>query len=179
MVQSFNLDVLYSTLAVFDPDLEYPFNDWQAQAHNQGFSWRSGSVSFLILDDTATVQVEIELNNQFKLLSNTIRAFRIPFSVSKTGLVEIASPVSEPKAHLTKIPYGEYALYFEVGYIQSEQNQNKNTMNEPKEGEEQIDSPSLWCRLTFIPCEDAQAEILVRDPDLSPSYPLLMNAQPA
>ncbi|WNZ26896.1 hypothetical protein HJG54_28635 [Leptolyngbya sp. NK1-12] len=46
LLASFQLRALYNQVAVFDPSLEYPYNDWLPQHAAQGFTWRPGSVSF-------------------------------------------------------------------------------------------------------------------------------------
>jgi hypothetical protein len=45
-IASFSLMVLYSQIAVFDRDLPNAFNTWTQRHVDQGFAWRSGSVSF-------------------------------------------------------------------------------------------------------------------------------------
>ncbi|MFN8482974.1 MAG: competence protein ComJ [Anaerolineae bacterium] len=152
--ESFDLSVLYSTLAVFDPSLEQPFNDWSDQHVAQGFSWRPGSVSFATLQEGGSHRIEVELAEQFSLQDNTKRAIVVPFSINAASLVEVASI---PSSRLIQFPEGDYELYYEAGQ----------------------DEVGPWCRLTFVPGSNREARILRADEELSPSYPLTMQADPA
>ncbi|SDP37389.1 Competence protein J (ComJ) [Phyllobacterium sp. OV277] len=38
MTDRFPLTISYAQIAVFDPDLEIPFNDWNDRQYTQGFS---------------------------------------------------------------------------------------------------------------------------------------------
>ena len=48
-MEKFIIDVSYSQIAVFNSELENPFNDWTDQHVLQGFSWREESGSFKTL----------------------------------------------------------------------------------------------------------------------------------
>lgn len=149
---SFELFVTYSQIAIFDPTLKNPFNDWQKQHNKQGFAWRPKSVSFGTLEDGGLHKVEIHETDKINLKPNTKRAILVPFESS--GLVEIAS-ISEAKR--INIHKGSYSLVFEIGY----------------------DGSDPWCVFTFLAGGSFQAKILRLDSELSPSYPLLMEANPA
>lgn len=151
---SFRLSVLYSTLAVFDPELDRPFNDWTDVHVAQGFSWRPGSVSFATLEDGGPHQVEVRQADGIELKTETKRAILVPFSVGPVGLVEIASI---PDGRVIAITPGSYGLIYEVGYAGS----------------------TPWCRLTFISGGETEAAILRADEQLAPMYPLLMEAEPS
>lgn len=155
MSTSFDIFITYSQIAIFDPSLQNPFNNWQPQHFAQGFAWRPGSVSFRTLDEDGLLRVEVQIVNEINLRSNTKRAILVPFSVGSSALVEVAS-ISEGKQ--INVPKGSYALVFETGH-----GINGTT----------------WCSFSFIPRDSVQVEILQADSDLSPSFPLLMEAHPA
>lgn len=153
MLQVFELVITYGTIAVFDPSLSDPFNDWADEHITQGFSWRPESVSFRTLDSGRS-QVKVQRADDIQLDPNTQRAILVPFSVGSSGLIEVAS-ISEGQQ--VNIPEGKYGLLFETGYSDD----------------------IMWCHFTFVPDENAEARILRADAELTPTYPLLMDAQPA
>jgi hypothetical protein len=155
MSASFDLFVSYSQIAVFNPNLQNPFNDWQPQHIAQGFSWRPGSVSFGTLEDSGVIHIEIVQAQNISLDNDSKIAILVPFSVSENNSVEISSIGS---GQTVEIPNGNYALVFEIGYSANAE---------------------MWCRFTFVPKADVQADILIADSSLSPSSPLLMDARPA
>ena len=83
------------------------------------------------------------------------RAIKAPFSVSADGRICLSDTAQLVYA---TVPEGRNALLFEIGRLRDEEE---------------------WCRLTFIPAENVVPEILRADEELSPSYPLLMYADPA
>lgn len=172
MLASFKLGICYSQIAVYDPDIENPFNDWTQQHGAQGFTWRPGSVSFGMIGPFPDLIVEVWQADEITLRPETIRAILVPFVVGKSG---VAVSGLDDLGKIVQIPEGKYALYFEIRF-QSEDEYK----NDPEYEEDYADLGLLpmWCRLTFIPRESVQAEILRSDSELSPSYPLLMEAQP-
>lgn len=56
-VASFSLEIAYGQIGVFDASLAQPFNDWTDAHVRQGFSWRSGSVSFRTLEGAGAIAV--------------------------------------------------------------------------------------------------------------------------
>lgn len=153
----FEIFITYSQIAIFDPELEIPFNDWTQQHSEQGFSWRPGSVSFGTLVDGGEMDVEIYIGTEKELYSATKRAIVVPFLVLDSGVIEVAS-ISDSK--IIEIPSGNYALLFETGF--DEENDNKP-----------------WCKFSFTKKEKVEPKILRADDELKPIYPLLMEAIPA
>jgi hypothetical protein len=148
--------ITYRTLAVFDPALEQPFNDWTPRHVAQGFTWREGSVSFATLDDGGMAQVSVRLVDEIHLNAMAQRAIIVPFGVGTGGLVEVTSIDQGPQISIAS---GNYALVYETG---------RNT------------DTTMWCSLTFVPSvEPVDPHIPVADEALSPAYPLLMEAVPA
>lgn len=45
-IAHFMLDISYRQIAVYDPTLAEPFNEWSQEHNDQGFSWRDVSASF-------------------------------------------------------------------------------------------------------------------------------------
>jgi hypothetical protein len=153
MIKKITLTVEHSNITVFDSSLVGDFNEWNSQHWEQGFNWRSGSVTFRPLIGFGVTEIEVVLASEIKLASNTQRAILVPFNVS--GEVQISS-INYWQTLF--IPAGKYGLIFENELL-DEQNEK------------------MWCRLTFIPTsEPVEPQILKADPLLSPQYPLLMEA---
>jgi hypothetical protein len=145
--------ILYSQIAVFQADLENPFNDWSTDHVLQGFAWRPQSVSFKTLEEDGDLRVVIEIKEAFdKTNEKTLRAIRVPFTAK--GTTEIAS-ISE--GFKVQVPDGDYSLYFETGR----------------------DRTGMWSLLTFVNEYHSEAEILICDDQLNPGKKLLMTAKPA
>ena len=154
MVQEFTILVSYRQIAVFDPQLQQPFNDWTPEHVRQGFAWRSGSVSFATLSEDGMLDVVTEVGSVTRSVGAQ-RAIRVPFVVGPSGQVEVAS-ISDGRR--LDVPSGEYGLYYQTGW---------------REG------GRMWCRLTFAPGHFDDAEVVIADSDLAPPAPLLMRARPA
>ncbi|WNZ26897.1 hypothetical protein HJG54_34260 [Leptolyngbya sp. NK1-12] len=118
------------------------------------------------------VKIEVWLADHASIQEDTIRAIVVPFSVGSSGTVAVQSVIDRPGSSLVSIPEGNYALVFEAG-VRAEYRQDP-----AYQGRKAALLPS-WCRLTFIPQESVQPEILRADERLSPTYPLLMAAEPA
>lgn len=151
------LQVAYATLAVFDPDLSQPFNDW-TQAHAaQGFSWRVGSVSFRTLIDAGQLKVSVMVDKTpTGIRTDTVRAIQVPFRVRSNGVVEIASIGG--RGTTVKMPPGSYRLICQLGT--------------------QADG-SPFSMLQFVPDDSAVAAVLRADTELKPPAHLVMEASPA
>lgn len=157
MITRFELAITYSQLAVFDPDLEDPFNDWHDIHVAQGFTWRSNTVSFGTLVDIGRLVVEIWRVTAFELCPLSTRAIVVPFTVPSSGKVGVSDMAEEGTAIL---PPGPYALVFETGFL----------TDNPEDG--------TWVRLSFVPQESVEPAILRADVGLNPPEILDMQADP-
>lgn len=155
MCQVLQLGIFYSQLAILDVSVAPEGNNWHQRHVDQGFSWRRGSVSFGTLRDVGELRVKVQSADDIDIGDDAIRAIVVPFSVSSRGHVIITDIVND---HTLEMPEGKYALVFEIGYA----------------GED-----SEWCRLTFVPTQDVTPQILRADAGITPSDPLLMEADPA
>lgn len=168
---SFNIGLDYSQICIYDPILEFPGNDWDDQHVEQGFTWRPFSVSFRTIGSDDDCDIEIWDAPEISIQPNAVRAIVVPFSATMSGSVAITNALHTPKLELKLIP-DEYALVFEYGlreeYWQNPEYQEPDALFIP-----------TWCRLTFIPDRSVEPQILRADSDLSPAYPLLMEARPA
>jgi hypothetical protein len=172
LLASFELSALYNQVAIFDPSIEFPFNDWLPQHAAQGFTWRRGSVSFGTLNQSSQTTIEVWLTNEINIQENTVRAILVPFFVGPSSSIAVQSVVDPPGSNTVSISEGEYTLVFETGF-------REELRNDPDyQGRLSVLLPT-WCRFTFIPQESAQPKILRADERLSPTYPLLMQADPA
>jgi hypothetical protein len=155
MTTSFPLTILYAQIAVFEPHLENPFNEWSRRHYNQAFSWRLGCVSFRTLDEGGSAEVEVAYERSFVLSPQTTRAIGVPFRITGSRGVIIASIGDEQN---TYVPPGEYSLIYEAFSASHE---------------------VIRIRLTFVEGPAAEPKILVADEGMHPEYPLLMEARPA
>jgi competence protein J (ComJ) len=119
MKETFLIDVSYSQLAVFSPDLQDPFNAWTQEEVDAGYSWRAESVSFGI-DRDGHHLVTVTIDSCFpELQSSATRTIEVLFDSSKSGEVEIAS-IADSK--LLPLKPGRYKLRFE--FLSSSPNSN-------------------------------------------------------
>lgn len=153
MHESFELYVLYYQISVFNPDLAYPFNDWRPQHVQQGFSWRSESVSFGTIE-CGDVNVEVKTDQQIVLEFWAQRAIIVPYKVSASNVIEIATIVNSKKV---KLDSGSYSLLYQHSFREEK----------------------LRCSFTFVNNNNIEPNIMIADPKLNPIYPLLMDAEPA
>lgn len=150
-----SIDVSYAQLAVFDPALQDPFNDWRPEHVAQGFAWRAGSVSFATLEDGGRIDVQVRLASKSPtLLPETRRAIQVPFRVPDSGAVEVASIAGGKQV---EVPAGEYLMVFEHG----------------------IADDRMWARITFVRDRSPRFAVLVADDALDPPDPLVTDAAPA
>lgn len=151
------LFITYSQLAVFNSDLENPFNDWNASHVRQGFSWRPGSVSFRTLFETGMLQVRVVFDADAQSLKyQPKRGIRVPFEVTASGLVEIAS-ISDGFQIL--VSPGMYSVICYMGC-----------------GDESYEK---WCVVAITDQGPHEPSIVVCDDEIVASEPLLMRAEPA
>ncbi len=147
--------VSYSQVTVFDPALEEPFNDWSDRHVAQGFAWRSGSVSFGTLLESGMADVQLRFaDGRATAAEISTRAIEVPFSVPESGRLEVASIASsEP----VSVEPGYRSLLFETWL--------------PPDGK-------MVVRLTLAKESASDARVVKADPELAPTYPLLMEARP-
>lgn len=154
---AFDIEVSYTQLAVFDPTLDAPFNDWTDEHVAQGFAWRLGSVSFGTLQSAGTIHVEVVISRSFAVAgSQGERVIVVPFTVPTHGELEIASIGSSA---LVELPPGDYELIYEHGHD---------------------DRGIMWAKFYFCPSVGlVVARVLRAGPELNPPEVLVMTAEPA
>lgn len=151
----YELLISYNQIAVFNTNLENPFNDWNDTHVAQGFSWRKESVSFgTITNEEAEVQVELIKN--IEILNSAIRIIRVPFEITD-DTITIASIGDSFELELDK---GKYNIIFTV------------FKNKEKDLE-------FIYKFSFIKNDNDTSEILKIDNELNPPKELLMIAKPA
>jgi hypothetical protein len=154
---TFSVEVSCAQLAVFDPTLAAPFNDWTDAHVNQGFAWRPGSVSFRTLDAAGSILVEVFRTRTLnESTSAAERIIAVPFTVTEHGNIEVASIAGGVALEL---PAGEYELIFEHG-------------RRPGQG--------AWANLYFtsVPTP-ARPHVIRADAELALPAVLIMTAEPA
>lgn len=150
---AFDLEILYSQIAVFSQGMVDPFNDWNDVHVSQGFSWRPGSVSFGTFNDSGKCKINVSMADQITPIEEASRIIIVPFEVTNNG-VEVASIIESINVH---VPNGIYELAFS-GISQND-----------------VDVYNL----VFVRSSSPKARILLVDEDLSPPKVLLMDANPA
>ncbi|MBO0614558.1 competence protein ComJ [Thiothrix fructosivorans] len=150
-MKKITVNISYAQIAVFDPALSQPFNNWSPAHTAQGFAWRDGSVSFRTLRDVMRCNIVVSDATTFSPSPNSIRSIQVPFRIPASGQVEIAS--IEDSA-VVELPPGEVALYCEM-------------------------SSADEIRFSFVRGIPAAFQLLHVDDQLSPCYPLLTTAEPA
>lgn len=163
---SFNTGVLWHTVWVYDPlDPGGLYSHITKQHCNQGFVWRPGCVGFFVETEEPDLSVEIWMDEAVQLASDVVRAIQLPFKVGQEGIVICGGDGG--KGTPVVIPVGSYALTFENGYL-----------IDPKSVDPiDVDMLPMWCRLWFNRQDHVEPKILVQDAELSPTYPLCMQAE--
>ncbi|MES2034330.1 MAG: competence protein ComJ [Pseudomonadota bacterium] len=103
-----DLSVAYGQVCIFDPALEAPYNDWTQDHVAQGFSWRSGSVSFAVADGVEA-RLSVTISDVEPRIPEGVQAIRVPFDVPTSGQIEVGTVMA---GEIVAAPSGAYALYF-------------------------------------------------------------------
>jgi hypothetical protein len=151
---TFEIDIFYSQLAVFQSGLENPYNNWNDIHLNQGFVWREGSVSFGTLFDDEEGKITVRVTDKFELDNDVIRAITVPFYIGNKG-IEVGSVMKTTAFDLEK---GMYELVFTI---------------------KQLDNESRHYSFDFIKSNNPKANVIKADEELNPPTVLLMKAEPA
>ncbi|WP_066172200.1 competence protein ComJ [Bacillus marinisedimentorum] len=151
---TFESDILYSQLAVFQYGLENPFNDWNDTHVNQGFAWREGSVSFGTLSNDEECKITVRVTDKKEVDTDAIRAIAVPFYISKKG-IEVGS-IMETIA--IDIEEEMYELLFAV---------------------KRLENGLGHYSFSFIKNTNPTVNIIKVDEELNPPSVLVMNAEPA
>lgn len=106
---SFVVAVLYGQVSVFQPHLSDPFNGWTDRHIEQGFSYRQGSVSFLLDSFAHCATITVSFCKEYTLREG-VSSVCVPFWVTDSG-VEIGSIV---ESSVFAIPAGSYVLIAEI-----------------------------------------------------------------
>jgi hypothetical protein len=150
---SFETEILYSQIALFQYGIDNPFNDWNETHINQGFSWRDGSVSFGTLSSDIDCKITVNLTEKIEIEQEIIRAIVVPFKVEKGG-IEIGSVM---ETITIDIPEGTYEVLFTAKSLNSTE----------------------YYTFSFIENENPNAKVLKADDELNLPDNLLMEATPA
>ena len=159
MSSTFTLLVSYNQIAIFDPALPSPFNDWTDGHVAQGFAWREGSVSFVVPDGEETF-VEIRDGGEPSQFDEVaIRSIRVPFRIEGERLA-IASIGDEA---VVQSEPGRYQLVFDLF------DAGTKNGNEYRHG----------VRLTFSRSDDAVFSVDIAEDGMTAEPPFLTDAKPA
>jgi len=150
---TFECEIFYSQIALFQYGLDNPFNDWNDTHVNQGFTWREGSVSFGTLGNEGNCEVTIKLSEKIEVDDNAIRAIVVPFKVKNDG-IEVGSII---ETVAIDVPEGRYELLFFAN----------------------IEDGIEHYTFVFVKNDNPIARVLKADDELSLPENLLMQANPA
>jgi hypothetical protein len=175
LIISFELCIEYSTLAIWDPNIDQPIYLHFDEHYSQGFAWIPGNVNLdvnIFDGEVGYAFIEVWQAKFVRLQDDSVRAILVPFSVGDSGIV-FSSPGGGEDVKVL-VPEGDYALVFEIKLRSDEEYLNSSRYQEDLKTSLQ----SIWCRFTFIPRENnVEPEILRADEKLTPIYPLLMKAE--
>jgi hypothetical protein len=156
MNATFEIDILYTQIAIFDATLSKPYNSWSKAHLLQGFSWRQGSVSFATIDDGPFQVRTYSTDRAPEASSQAIRIIRVPFQ-SSSGIIEIGSVMVTQKLSLDATPHN---LWFIMSPADT-------------------DNHVALIELVFSPPFEFGPAIIKQDSLLNPAIPLIMQAVPA
>jgi hypothetical protein len=170
------MGIAYASIYIVNEDAPDVGLYFEEQHYRQGFAWSPHEVEFDVGFSLKQLEAigglfEVHLADQIEMTPDSTRAILLPFTVGKQGIY-----VSDAVGNFVdvSIPEGHYALLFEL---------------KPRDDPEYLNSAEyqsyletrfiqIWCRLTFVPQEVVEPAILRVDEYLSPTYPLLMEAEP-
>ncbi|TDK29149.1 hypothetical protein E2F50_22730 [Rhizobium deserti] len=161
VAEKFRLFVSNQQVAVFDPDLDSPFNEWRPRHVSQGFSWRAKSVSFRVPDGDMCLVEVLQGTDPTTLLGEPRRTIMAPFEVGKGSLTAVGSITEEINI---SVPGGvKYQLLFDLlpGGVDDDQPYD------------------CAVRLKFVKHDDPVFEICKADDAMDTSLPIDLEAQPA
>jgi hypothetical protein len=115
MSTTFELNISYSQITIFDRAAIRPFSMWTEQHMRQGFAWRERAVSFLTMSDGPHLIEVIVSSSKLELPPDAPRIILTPFLVPPSCTVEVASIADEFPLEL---PSGMHALRFECFRIE-------------------------------------------------------------
>lgn len=182
--------------SVYEPsiitDTELLVNALTPVGTAQGFSWRRGNVDFYTIN-LLLISVEVFLNDNVTLPTDTKRAIQVPFDVvgldgvgindelfSKVDVLHLHPP--DNRCHwlgsYLPIPPGHYTLTFAQGFMP-----NWDITGYQGVDDDESQQCSTWAKLWFNLADNTEAKILVDgSPDpyltLNPTFPLDMDATP-
>ncbi|MBB3649679.1 hypothetical protein FHX14_005920 [Rhizobium sp. BK619] len=161
MADIFPLFVSYQQVAVFNSNLDSPFNDWGPRHVSQGFSWRSESVSFRIPDGEMCM-IEVLRDAESPTLGGvSTREILTPFELIEDNSVIIGSITDEN--NISILERGKYQVIFEL----------------LPGGTNELHKFDHGIRFRFVKKDDAVFEIRKADQEMDTSSPLDLHAQAA
>jgi hypothetical protein len=176
-IASFSVGVYECVLAIFDAAFvgnndptRYGFHWFDKPQRCQTFAWAPGNVNFATLDgELSEALVEVYMSDHIQLCEDTVRAIQVPFSTGEQGvacfnwwgtILAGTASIMEGWGHiLVPIPPSQYALIYEVKF----RNDEDYLKSDEYRSNEEVGLSDLWCRLTFIPQENAEPAILRAD----------------
>lgn len=106
----FTLLFSYAQIAVFNAEMETPFNNWTDRHVAQGFAWRPGSVSFAVpLGGEALVEILLG-DAPPVFVGEPSRIIMTPYAA--TGRSTAVASIGDERT--VPVPGGDYQLTFEL-----------------------------------------------------------------
>ena len=154
-VTSFEIAVFYGTLVVWEPSHRENIS-YLEERQAPGFAWEAGNVNFDTFGECSHAFIEVCQADEVSLKLDTLRAILVPFSVVQSGVLVTSILFPKNEEVRVPIPEGSYALVFEMKLRDDEAYFNSSWYQY-----DLITSlRGVWCRLTFIPKESVEPEIL-------------------
>lgn len=107
MDMNIELPVFYSQMSVFLSGMNDPYNEWLNHHVKQGFSYREGSISFIIPKSVKVINLVVERRNEMSDDGDCYTSIVVPFRVYGGKGVEIGN-VFETVRYL--VPDGEHGI---------------------------------------------------------------------
>ncbi|MDX2271923.1 MAG: competence protein ComJ [Cyanobacteriota bacterium] len=163
LIQDFSLQPTHNSIVLYTSRASYGNSiGWNEETIRQGFFWSVKCFGFCIFEGGYHLQVKVYRDNKIpNLMPETKRGILVPFQIEQSQSLTITDLWND--VHIL-ISEGKYGLLFELGTV-------LDSVDEAIDADAEYDQ---WCRLTFIPGEISEAQILRKDSEISPTYPLIM-----
>lgn len=112
MIAEYQTCISHGFIGIFNDTPDNGLNDWTQAQSDQGFSWRTGAVSFGTTDGISAL-VGVEIVEELEIREQTIRVIQVPYEVGDEPVI-VADVITDYEVN---IPKGQYALIFQHWWI--------------------------------------------------------------
>lgn len=162
MILPYRMEIEFGEISVFSIGHEAPCHDWTGDYAAQGFCWLKTQIAFLTLLREGVLEVTVQIEDEVVLRPDALRAIQAPIFVAEDSPLGIW-----PNSSVWfEIPEGEYCLVYQTGL------KPVILESQKKQGDYTVEWYDMWCVLTFVRQDNAEAKILRQDEKLSPAASL-------